>query len=479
MAHLGLIRNGQLKMTKDQRKRHLILEDPNIYKGLLVLSFPLMLNNFIKTIHDIIDMYFVSEIPSFGTEAVSSISLTFPIMWFFISLGVGLSGAGTALISQQVGSNQMNQAKRYASNLVTLSLIVGVVLLLLSYFSAPLVMKWMGTTGYVYDNSVKYLRIRAFELPVMFLFFGYTSIRQSSGDTVSPVFYGVITMVVNIILSPIMISVLNLGVSGAAYATLIGNSVIMPFGIIQLFKAKTGVTIERAYLKLDFEITRKIIKIAVPASFGQAFTAVGFMVMNGMIVSYGIQTIAAFSVGNRISSLILHPVMAIGGVLSAYLGQNIGNRNTDRARQTFKKAMILSVGLMIAGSIGFMFIREWSASFFIKNDPVALALCVEYMFYLLLGLPLMAVFQTYMGTFTGTGDTKYTFILTITRLWLLRVPLILIFKNFTSLGSSGIWYAMMISNLLIIFLGIYLYQKIDYQPKIEIKRNRGLSEAVV
>ena len=201
--------------------------------------------------------------------------------------------------------------------------------------------------------------------------------------------------------------------------------------------------------------------------------------MNGMIVSYGIQTVAAFSVGNRIISLILHPVMAIGGVLSAYLGQNIGNKNVSRARETFKKAMVLSVGIMVIGSIGFMFIREWSASFFIKNDPVALALCVEYMFYLLIGLPLMAAFQTYMGTFTGTGDTKYTFILTITRLWLLRVPLILIFKNLTNLGSGGIWYAMLISNLLILFLGIYLYQKVDYQPKIEIDKRRQMEELPV
>jgi putative MATE family efflux protein len=463
-------------MTKDQRKRHLILEDPNIYKGLLILSIPLMLNNFIKTIHDIIDMFFVSEIPQFGTEAVSSISLTFPIMWFFISLGVGLSSAGTALISQQVGSGQMDQAKKYASNLVILSLVFGFILMVISYIFAPVVMRWMGTSGYVFENSVKYLRIRAFELPVVFLFFAYTSVRQSSGDTLSPVIYGVITMAVNIVLSPLLISVFNFGVPGAAYATLIGNVIILPFGLLQLFKAKSGVTLKKEYLILDKHVSSRIINIAIPASFGQAFTAVGFMVMNAMIVSYGIQTVAAFSVGNRISSLILHPVMAIGGVLSAYLGQNIGNRNVKRAKETFKKAMILSVTLMVIGSFGFMFIRSWSASFFIKNDPVALALCIEYMFYLLIGLPLMAVFQTYLGTFNGTGDTKYTFILTISRLWILRVPLLILFRNFTNLGSSGIWYAMLISNLIIIIPGIYLYQKIDFQPKIEIKKQKELTE---
>ena len=108
-------------MSKDEKKRNLILHDKNIYKGLLILAIPLMLNNFIKTIHDVIDMYFVSNIPGFSTEAISSISLTFPVVFTFISLGIGLSAAGTALISQQVGSGQFDQAKKFATNLVVIA----------------------------------------------------------------------------------------------------------------------------------------------------------------------------------------------------------------------------------------------------------------------------------------------------------------------------------------------------------------------
>ena len=187
-------------MTKDEKKRHLILHDPNIYKGLFLLSIPLMLNNLIKTIHDVIDMYFVSEIPGYSAEAVSSISLTFPIVFTFISFGIGLSAAGTALISQHVGSHQMDQAKKYASQLVMIALILGVFLNIFAYFSAEPIMRLMGTEGFVLENSVKYLKIRSFELPVVFLFFAFTSNRQTSGDTVTPVIYGVITIVVNIIL---------------------------------------------------------------------------------------------------------------------------------------------------------------------------------------------------------------------------------------------------------------------------------------
>jgi putative MATE family efflux protein len=458
-------------MSQDDRKRYLILKDPNIYKGLILLAIPLMINNLIKTFHDVIDMYFVSNIPGKSAEAVSAINMTFPVVFTFISFGIGLSVAGTSLISQFIGSRQIEDARKYASNLVVIAFIIGLFFMLVSFFASPLIMRLMGTDGFVLENSVRYLRIRAFELPVVFMFFAFTAIRQSTGDTVTPVIYGVVTMVVNIILSPILISVFDLGVAGAAYATLFANVVIMPFGLMQLLRSKTGITIKREYMILDLEISRHIIKTAIPASLGQSITAIGFGVMNGVIYSFGVDTVAAFGVGNRLSSVILHPVMAIGGVLAAFIGQNIGNLNPDRARETFRKAMLLSIFLMGFGSAIVLNFRELFASFFIKDNPVALALTVEYMFYLLIGLPLMGVFQTFIGTYNGTGNTKYTFILTITRLWILRIPILMVFKYFTDLGSSGVWYAMLSSNFLIAFLGFYLYRKIDFKPKVHIRKN--------
>ncbi len=191
--------------------------------------------------------------------------------------------------------------------------------------------------------------------------------------------------------------------------------------------------------------------------------------MTKIIISYGSNTVAAFSVGNRLSSLILHPVMAIGAVLVAYIGQNIGNLNIDRAKETFHKAMFLSVGTMVVLSAGALFIREPLAKIFLEADPIALELTIKYMFYLIVGLPLMAIFQTFIGTFIGTGNTKYSFILSVTRLWILRIPLILSFKYFTDMGSSGIWTAMLISNFVIAFVGIILYRKLSWDPKYKIQ----------
>lgn len=470
-----------MQLTKEDSRRYLILKDSNIYKGLLMLALPLMLNNFIKTIHDLVDMYFVKTIPEYGTQAVASISVTFPVLFTFISLGMGLGIAGTALISQYVGSNQRKDARCYATNLFVISIIVGVVLNVVAYFGSPIIMELMGNKDFVLENSSKYLQIRSFELVFLFIFFAFTSIKQADGDTVTPVIYGVITIIINLILSPILIldeiniiglsfNGFGLGVPGAAYATLIAQMIVVPFILYQLFFSKNGLTISFTVHSFRRSISKHIFKTALPASSGQALTAIGFIIMTTIIISYGEETLAAFAVGNRIASLILHPVMAIGGVVAAYIGQNIGNLNVERAKETFKKAMILSVGIMIVLSTGVMFLREPLAGLFLE-EASALDLTVRYMFYLIIGLPLMAIFQTFIGTFNGTGHTKYTFIIGVTRLWILRIPLILIFKYFTDMGSSGIWTAMLLSNFVIAFIGFAMYKTLDFKPKISLRDN--------
>lgn len=455
-------------MSKDDRRRYLILKDPNIYKGLLILSLPVMLNNFLRTVHDFVDMFFVSKIAGHSSDAISSISVTFPVFFTFISLGMGLGIAGTALISQLVGSDQRQEARKYATNLFLIALILGVLLNVLAYIGAPTIIKTMGVTGYTLEKATAYLRIRSFELVSLFVFYAFTSIRQSDGDTMTPVIFGVITLVLNTALSPIFVTVLGFGVEGAAYATLIGNTVIMPFILYQIFYSKTGLTISFKESFVGRLVQKDIIKLALPASTGQSITAIGFYVMNTVIVSYGIQTVAAFSVGNRISSIILHPVMAIGGVLAAYIGQNVGNADPERARESFKKAMVLAIGIMSILSFGLMFFREPLAGIFLADDPVAFDLSVKYLFYLLIGLPLMGIFTVFIGAFNGTGKTKYTFIVSVTRLWLLRIPLIIFFRNFTDLGSGGVWTAMLISNFIIAFVSFFFYLKVDYKPRISL-----------
>lgn len=461
-------------MSEDTKKSFLILKDKNIYKGLILLSLPLMINNLLRTLHDIVDMFFVSRIEGFSTESVSAIQLSFPIMFIFIALALGLSVSGTALISQYVGAKKYEDAKHTAGQLIWVAVFGSIFFSVVAYASAPLVVRAMGASGYVLENTVAYIQIRAFELPYVFLFFSLLAIRQASGDTVSPVYIGGAALILNSIFSPIFIQVFGLGVPGAAYATVIANYLLMPFILYRLFYAKTGIRLNASAFKPDLQTMGLIIKVAIPASLGQSLTAVGFGVINGLIYSYGIATVAAFGIGNRITTLILLPVMAMGSVISAFIGQNIGALNEERAREVFKKALRLTTGILFTGAMLMLPFRRSVASIFIGNDPVALNLAVDYLLFILLALPLMGVFQTFLGTFNGTGYTRYTFLMSVIRLWALRIPLVLLMRDFTDFGSSGIWYSIGLSNVIMVGVGFFFYRFISFEPRVDVRKKKTL-----
>ena len=126
-----------------------------------------------------------------------------------------------------------------------------------------------------------------------------------------------------------------------------------------------------------------------------------------------------------------------------------------------------------------MFIRRPLVSIFLREDPAAVDLASTYMIYVLSSIPLMAIFQTFLGTYNGNGKTIFTFLLSITRLWILRIPLVLLFTYVTQIGASGIWIAMTISNVVIVLPGIILYRRLKFMPIVPILKKREPLEKVV
>ncbi len=448
-------------MTKDERKSYILLKDKNIYRGLLTLSLPLMFSHLLRSLHDIVDMYFVSEL---GTGSVSSISITWSMIFIFLSFGFGLAAAGTALISQFIGGNNREKARKTTGQLVLIAAVLGVLSNILLYVLSPMVLNLVGAEGYVYDNALSYVRIRSFEMIPFFIFSAYASNRQASGDTVSPVILSSIMIVINIILSPLLIRVFNMGVSGAAYATLVGNLVMLPVTIYYLRFSKDGITISFSDLIPNVKLLKEILKISIPMSLAQAITAVGFTIMNSMIMrEFGEITFDAFGVGNRINSLTLMPIIAVGSVLSTFIGQNVGALQPERAKLVFRKAVVLTLGIAGLGIALVLPFRRPIVSMFLEN-PDSLQLCVTYMFFLTLTLPFFGVFQLLIGVFNGLGKAKYTLITSLSRLWAFRIPMIFLFIYVFNMTEDGVWHAMWISNIFAVAVGLFLYKRSSFTP---------------
>lgn len=460
-----------MNKTKNSRK-HLILEDKNIIKGLVIMALPLFASNLLKSLHDIVDSFFLARMD--GSEemiasTLAAINIHWPIYNIFNALGVGLGIAGVGIISQYLGSGKEKTAKIYAAKLLTFSFVLGLIVNALLFFGAPLIAQVMGATGSTADYAVTYFRYRSMEFTFVYIFLAYQAIRQASGDTLSPVILSVVSILVNIFLTWLFISEFNMGITGAGLSTLIAQALIVPFAVYNLFFTKKHPRIEARDLGYDGLIIKEISKFALPSAAAQAFSSLGFAVIQAMILSYGEVVSSGFSTGNRISSLLLNPVMAIGSVVTAYIGQNIGANNAARAKKSYEVARNLSVIIMVLGVLIIIPFAKPIAEFIVGTHNASIvAVTVEYSIWILGTQPLMAIFQTHLSAFNGSGNNKYAFIMTFTRLWILRVPLVLIFKYLTDVGYAGIWYAMVMSNLIVLFVGSYLYKKVKFQRKVFI-----------
>lgn len=457
-----------------------VLHDPNILKGLIILSIPIFLNNLMKSLHDMVDAIFVARMPGYNQleldAALTALNIYFPVNFLFLALGIGLSIGTVAIVSQYVGANEERLAKLYAAKLFFMGIVFAVLLLIIlivvsdMFFDYHLIAYWMGARGDALTFASEYFLVRAFDLVFVFAFVVYQAIRQAQGETLKPVILNSIGIVLNILFTWLFISVFEVGIVGAAFATVLANVLIMPFILHDLFFSKKHLTIEFKDMLPTKEALFDMSRFAFPAAFGQAMTAFGFIIIQSLILSYGVSVSSGFSVAARLTMLLLYPVVALGQVTSTYVGMNIGYDKPLRAQKSYYLMRKFSVLLMIVGVLIFLPFRNVFIAFILgTNTSESFRIGTEFVFWLLMTQPFMAMFQTFTSLYNGAGMSRYTMILSLIRLWGFRIPLIVLYMLlFKGGGYEGVYIAMMISNILIMPIGFYFEKKINYEIQVRL-----------
>ncbi len=449
----------------DNRNKTELILTGHIYKILFTLSIPIIINSLIQTLYNLVDGIWVSKISSVHFAATAFV---WPVNFLFISLGVGLSIAGTSLLSQLIGGGNLKEAKKYSAQLMAVTLLSSVALTAIGYIISPTIIKLMGATGDLAQLGNTYLRITFLDLPFMFLFFNINSMMHAQGDTITPMLLSGASAIINVILDPIFIFTLDWGIAGAAWATLVSRATLAGVGFWMLFSEKNTVRPDFRNFRFDREVITEIVSVGLPSSIGQSGASLGFIVLNGFIGSYGTATIAAYAMVNRITSLVMQPAMGIGSALTTIVGQNLGANQMDRVHESFHKALRLTITIGIVGCLLLILFDKPIIAFFMqaKDDPSVIELALTYLFYISLSMPLMGIFSVFQGLFQGTGNTKYSMAMEVGRLWFVRLPMILLFKHFSSWGSTGIWFSMSFSNLVVCLYGYWLYKRKKWQKSI-------------
>ncbi|MCA5586681.1 MAG: MATE family efflux transporter [Finegoldia magna] len=436
----------------------------NITDVIFKLSIPLMISNLIKTLYGITDGIYVARISS---EDYAATSFTWPVLYLFIAVGLGVSVAATSLMSQRLGARKLKDCSVYAVHTLILTTVLGVIFSILGVITAPFIVRWMGATGSFEYKSYIFLAINSVGLLFDMIFFGYQSILNSQGRTKSMTIISTISSITNVVIDPFFIfdnvlgiPGLNMGLAGAAWATVISKVLLVVFAI-RVVKKESEIEVSFKNFKLDMGIIKHIFSIAIPASLGSSGEAIGFTVLNGFIQSYGTTTLAAFSMGNRLSDIFNQGAIGIGMALTSITGQNIGAGKKERSKDIFKRANIIITFFSLASAIIILLFKDQLLSIFIKDrsDLELWRQASEYMYFSAIITFFMGYFSAINGFFQGVGKTKLTMYLSLARLWVLRLPLIMILKSLTDLGSTGIWISMLVSNALTVIVGFIIYKR--------------------
>lgn len=458
-------------------KERILYEKP-IIKGVLFLALPLIINSILRTLNDFVDNFFIArafDIESTINDAIAGMNVFNPIYSLFIAIGTGLGIACVAIVSQNLGAGNNLDAKKYSSKIIFLMFCAGGVLTGVGLLLSSSIMMVFGLNANSLSYSVEYARIRSIEYVFIFVIIGYQAIRQAEGKTFLPSLVSLAAIIINFILTWLFVHKLGWDVRGAAWSTVISYAAVIPVVVMALFFNKKLITISFKEMFPNTKELKTIFKLSIPAALAAMLNSLGFVIIQALLVSYGISVASGFGFANKLSALLSSSLISVSSILASYVGNNIGNNNVKRAKESYYVVMIFMVcfSTIIALIAGFTI--QYSLKLLMGNNlkTEVFEIAKRFGTWLFITQPLMAVIWCDLAYFNGAGKSLISFILSMVRLWIIRIPLILIlkygFSSYLVKDYDSVWIAMMVSNIIIIVIGAFLRKKVDLVNSLVVK----------
>jgi len=449
------------------------LTEGSLLRPLVGLSAPIVLTQLLQVVYNLVDTFWVGRL---GGEAVTALSFSWPPIFALISLGGGLTLAGSVLVAQHKGAGNIDRVNEVAGQTLAFVTLFSLLLGGVGYLLAPTFLRLIGAEpgSTVFAYSLEYMRVIFLGVWFMFGFFVFQSLLRGWGDTRTPMYLMAVSVAVNVVLDPVFIfgfadnplfgilgargleaALLDAtgftghGVEGAAMATILSRALATVPGVALLFSGHLGLSLSLGDLWLDRETVAKIVEIGYPASIEQSSGALSYSAMTAIIAIVGPTAVAAFGICARLTSFVFLPAVGLGMGTETAVGQNLGADRSDRA----KRAVYLALGMLTAT---YVFVSGaavvWAepiVGVFIQGADSApiVAIGREFMTIVAPTFVFMGAFQVLKGCFNGAGNTRAAMIMSVTSVWGLQVlPAYLLVTTF-DMGTTGAWWALAIMHV--------------------------------
>ena len=400
----------------------------SIWKNLLFYFFPIWFGSIFQQLYTTIDAVIVGRFV--GTQALAALGGTSGLI-VDLSVGffIGASAGAGVVISHCFGAKDYSRLKYAVRVSMKLAIGVGAILMAVGFFCSPIALGWMNTPADVLPGAALYLKVYFLGVIPSLLYNMGSGILRAVGDAKRPLYYLVFTTIVNIILDLLFVAVLDMGIFGAALATILSQMVSAILILWTLLRTTEAYRLELKKCEAYPEVLRQIIKIGLPSGFQYTMYTVSNIIIQTQINALGTSVVAAWTAINKLEGMFWLTMGAFGTTMMTYTGQNYGAGRMDRVRKGFYVGLMISIGLTV-GICAPIIIYAWELVHIFSKDSEVIQLGVEFIHFLIPTYCTYTGTELFGGVIKGKGNSLAPMIITgisafaIRSIWSVLAPMV-------------------------------------------------------
>ena len=413
---------------------------------LFTMSLPIMISMLVQALYNVVDSMFVARV---SENALTALSLAFPIQNLMIAVSVGLGVGLNAVVSRALGAKDTKGVNRAATNGIMLMFICGLLFMLggatlvRPYFEMQTDIEEIVTSGIDYTSIVMMGSMGVF-MQILF-----ERLLQSTGRTMLTMFSQGIGAIINIIFDPIFIfgyfGFPKMGVAGAAYATVLGQWVAALLGLILNIRMNPEVSINMKGFRPHGATIRLILSIGIPSVVMQSIGSVMTFLMNQILIAFSSTAVAVFGVYFKLQSFVFMPVFGLTNGTVPIVAYNFGARKGERMKKTIQYSVYAAIAIMICGALIFQSIPDKLLMLFDASDEM-LRVGVPALRIISLGFPLAGFGIGAGAVFQALGFSVYSMIISLIRQLVVLIPCAYLIGRLTG-DVTGVWWAFVVAEV--------------------------------
>lgn len=463
------IRSVFLLIKQSFSSENLDLTAIPIRRSVFLLAIPMMFEMVMESVFALVDLYFVGYLKE-SAFAIQTVGLTESLLTIVYSISIGISMAATAIIARRIGEKNPIKASESASQAILLSILITISLSVFGFIYSKDLLIWMGSSEEAAEYGKNFTKIMMVSCLSIVLLFLINGIFRGVGNAAIAMKSLWLANGINIILCPILVCgwffFPEMGLEGAALSTAIGRSCGVVYQLYYLKKKDSLIQIKWSYFVPKSNLILNILRIAIPAIVQYVIASCSWIILARIVAQTGGEIASSgYQTALRLMMFFMLPAWGLSNAAATLVGQNLGNRDPEKAEKSVLMTMKFNIIYMLIISIVFYSLSNYLVSIFTTEESIKLV-AKEGMYILASGFLLYGIGMVMMNAFNGAGDTMTPTIINFVGFWLFQIPLAYILSYHFELRGEGVFIAIPVAETFIAILAFILFKRGKWKLKM-------------